>query len=317
MGIQSFSAASIPRRAISFAKRELLMAAFRRAVKATPPMPLDLTATGQMHALTGRNGVFEVVAAFKSLYRFASVRHPLIVHDDGSLAEQHIEFLQTHLPGTVVIRRADADRRILPVLRAAGFARLEQLRERLVFALKLIDLQVYAEGRPALYLDGDILFHQPPDLLFAMLDNAIDPWVDRYNEDVVSSYAWDPESVQRETGVELRPRINAGLVCLRRADYRNDFELFERCLALETPPELFYYVEQTLNAIGLSRSGAQPLPQQYDVCFRDTFRGEYDHWLRTAEDGHIVTSQHYCGGWLQRQHYYQHFIEHVAPTLRG
>lgn len=316
MGTRPSSAASIPRRTLGFAKRKLLVARFRQAVKATPPMTLDVGAHGQLHALTGRGGIFELVAAFKSFYRFAPVRHPLIVHDDGSLGERHIKFIQAHLPGTVVISRAEADRRILPVLRAAGFSRLEQLRARLVFTLKLVDLQVYAEGRPALYLDGDILFHQRPDLLFEMLDNVADPWVDRYNEDVVSSYAWDTGSVQRQAGIALRPRINAGLVCMRRPDYRSDFELFEHCLALETTPDRFYYVEQTLNAIGLTRSGAEPLPPHYDVCFRHSFRGDYDRWLRTAENGHAVTSQHYCGGWLQRQYFYRHFIEYVAPALR-
>lgn len=271
----------------------------------------------QLHALTGRRGIFDLIATFKSFYRFAPVRHPLVVHDDGSLIDADLRLLDAHLPGVSVLRRSDADRRVIPILKASGFTKLITLREKLVFTLKLIDLRVYAEGRPSLYLDSDILFHRPPHLLFEMLAGATEPWLDRYNEDIMSSYAWTPEQIKRVADVTVHPGVNAGMVCLRRPEYAADLELFETCLTLETPPDRFYYVEQTLNAIDLSAHGAEALPPDYDVCFRCVVRGHYDTWLRTGEGGHQVTSQHYCGGWAQRRYFYRHFIDHVAPALRA
>ena len=316
MSRQLRAVTAFPARVVSYARRQILFAAFRSALENTEPLPLERETGAQLHALTGRRGLADVIGAFESFYRFAPTRHPLLVHDDGSLTDADVALVHRHLPGARVVRRAEADRRVAPLLEAAGLRRCIDLRARLPFALKLIDLRVYAEGRPALYFDGDVLFHRSPELVHRMLANQNAPWVDRYNEDVVSSYAWTPEQVANSIGVRLRPQVNAGLVCVRRPDYAEDFELFENCLALETPPDLFYYTEQTLNAIELTRRGAEPLPPDYDVCFRHAARGDYDDWLKRAEGGEQVTSQHYCGGWAQRRFYYHHFIDHVAPALQ-
>jgi hypothetical protein len=250
------------------------------------------------------------------MLRFSTEPMALVVHDDGTLTDDDRATLDAHLPGLRVIGRRQADDEVGVALRDAGLVRCAALRDRHAFALKLFDLRHYAIGRAVLYLDTDILIHRAPVELFAALNAPLDAWMDRYNEDIHTMYAWPEATLLAHTGVAVPPRFNAGLLCLRRE--RHEWDLLEHCLALPMTQEGAYYAEQTLNALDCARHGAAPLPPEYDVSFRHVWRaGDYARWLRHAPGGQEVVSQHYCGGMYRRLHFYRHFIRNVAGTLSG
>ena len=76
--------------------------------------------------------------------------------------------------------------------------------------------------------------------------------------------------------------------------------------------------EPEVGTLVVASAGAVALSDEYDVCFRTTWRGpNYERWLREANGGADVVTQHYCGSPAQRAYYYSHFNELVAPTLTG
>jgi hypothetical protein len=289
--------------------------AFRREVLKTSPIAVGRSDSFAVHVLCGRRTVVEAVATLKSFCRFTEGRHQVAVHDDGTLGPRELAILRQHLPGIDIHPRALADREVGALLTAGGWTRCAELRRTLFFSLKLFDLRHYAQGKPVLYLDTDILFHQPPDDLLAVLRTPPDEWVDRYNEDVVSSYAWKTEVIRETLGVDILPRVNAGFLCLLREN--PDWDFFERALTLLPKPDDMFYAEQTLNAIELTVRGARPLPPSYDVCFRHAWSGDgdFDEFVAEKRRGQPVISQHYCGGTLKRVQYYEHFTRDIRPSL--
>lgn len=272
-----------------------------------PPIRVDSTGDVELHMLFGRRSMHDAVAAVKSFYRFASHRYPLVVHEDGSLTASDARFLGQQLPGLRIIPRSEADVRVGAELRRANLPRCAELRQKLVLSLKYFDLQLYAAGKSVLYLDSDVLFHRSPIELQTALGTAPSAWVDRYNVDINTAYTWPAADMLRVTGVTVPPRINSGLMCVRRETI--DWTLAEECLSLGLPPSAIHFAEQTLWAIDLAHRGARPLAPEYDVCFRNVWTGsDYAAWLRTAVGYSNVVSQHYCGGEAQRDYFYRHVL---------
>jgi len=285
---------------------------FRRLALRSQPVPVPASSDAEVHVLFGHSRVLSAIATLKSLYRFLPTPYALVVHDDGSLTSSDRALVEAHFPGFRLIPRAVADQEVLGELRRRDLMRCARLREELIFALKLFDLQFYGQGRALLYVDTDILFLHEPTELISALSKSPDEWVDRYNEDIHSGYAWPAEEIQRHTSISMLPCINAGMLCIRRDEL--DWEFYEQCLAM---PGLRaqYYAEQTLNAIDISRRGGMPLPPEYDVAFRYAHRGDYSQWLARAPNAHEVITQHYCGSQVHVAYYFEHYVRHVAPVL--
>ena len=105
-----------------------------------------------------------------ALRGFASLRSalggalpPLVVHDDGSLTDADAEQLQEAFPGTRIVRKAEADDRLAPLL--AQRPACASYRAYHAFGIKLFDVMMLSEG-PLRYLDGDILFLKRMQALF-------------------------------------------------------------------------------------------------------------------------------------------------------
>jgi hypothetical protein len=273
----------------------------------------------RVHTLTGHDALPGAVAALKSFCLAAEARFPLVVHDDGTLTRADGRLVAAHLPGARLVPRAEADARVIPALRRAGFTRCARYRAAQVLALKYFDVQMDAAEGTVVYIDSDVLFFRRPDALLDALAVPDEGWRYRYNADVATGgaydwYAWDPRLLRAATGTAIAPRANTGVVCLRRP--APDWSLAERCLALPRAHGL-HYAEQGLYALEFARGGAEPLPPDYDVAFRHARRGAGAEWLREAEGGHLGVSQHYCGGALQKTHFFRDFSRHVAPALRA
>ena len=255
-------------------------AVFRRRVARLAPRPLPAEGPFEIRLLLGARSLLEAVAALDSFLRFDGATAPVVVHDDGTLGRRGWGVFQRHFPGARLVERAVADRAVLAHLEARRLPRLARLRRSFVLTLKLLDMPMLAGGARVLYFDGDVLFHRAPAELLRALVDPDGRRVDRFNEDVTSSYAWDPARIADRCGVRPLEGVNAGVVA-----YTPDVEawpLFEECLRLDPIPGQEWYREQTLWAVALARRGARPLPPEYDVC------------ARHARLGLDVVTQHYC-----------------------
>jgi hypothetical protein len=302
-----------PARVKRAAGRALAVARFRRALLATPPMPSGTSGSPggpELHTIASRQTALEAIATAKSFNRFVDPPLPVVVHDDGTLRPRDVQRILAHLPGARVIRRADADREIDGRLAERGLTRCRALRRDLVFALKLFDIPAYAGGRPVLYTDSDVLCYAEPTAILDALRNGRDT----FNHDVSPGRAWPDALIEERLGIRPDAVANAGLLVVH--DILDEWPFFESCLARLPEPESLYYAEQTLFGILLSRRGARALPDDYDVCFRASWRPpDYHVWLAHARGSEAMTTQHFCGGIIQRSWYYRHFVEHVAPAL--
>jgi hypothetical protein len=231
-----------------------------------------------------------------------------VVHEDGTFGDAERTRFAEHFPGARIISRRQADGEITALLDAAGLHRCAAYRREQVYALKLFDLEHYGSGKRVLYADTDILFFTRPAALLDALNAPDDQWIDRYNEDVRSCYTWSSDRVARETGIELLPRVNTGLMALRFGD--PDWTSYEAWLAM---PERSFFSEQTLRAMQLSAAGAQPLPSEYDVCFRHAWEGrDWNASLAEKRRGRDVVSEHFCGGLECRVLFYERCLERAT-----
>lgn len=100
-----------------------------------------------------------------------------MIHEDRSFRRSEYETMCHHFPGVRVIKRADADATILPMLDAAGFKLSAMERRRNVTTLELFHLQYFAQGKRVLLMDTDILFFQRPDELLRAMASPENEWV--------------------------------------------------------------------------------------------------------------------------------------------
>jgi hypothetical protein len=295
---------SLPRkirnRVVKFATYFPRQQKLNRTVAKTKPMPVDATGPAQVHMLCGHSRLADGIATLKSFYRFAPIRYPLVFHDDGTLTAGDGQTLSQHFPGVRVIWRRDSDPHVNGLLAQRGLKNCVALRAKQPHQLKLFDFVVYASGKPFIQLDSDILFLKAPTEVFDSLARPGSGWKDRYNVDFTESYTFGIEQVKRETGIDLLPNVNVGLMCLLRDE--SSFEQFEKWITMPVMPDRSeYFLEQSLSAIESSRRGAAPLGPEYDVG------GELQ------SKGGDVVSEHYCSTY--RPYFYDHFCDRVAPTL--
>lgn len=275
------------------------------ALRTVPPVWLDADGPVEVHILCGRRTVPDALAMLTTFYHYAPP-YPLVVHDDGTLGARDRRRLRRAFPSLSILTRRTTDREVLARLTAAGLTRCLAERRRNVFMRKLFDLQYYARGKRALYLDTDILVLDEPRALLDALTAPDEAWADRYNEDVRSCYAAGAQRAADAMGVTLRPGVNAGLFCVRLAAMP-DWPTIEAQLAILGPDE--YFAEQTVWALHFSASGGRPLPPVYDVCFRHAWAGgNWDANARAQVRGEPVVTQHYCGGPQLRALFYPRFL---------
>jgi hypothetical protein len=154
-----------------------------------------------------------------SLARFSDRRVRLILHDDGSLTDEDMTRLLSHLSPARVVRRAKADERMAEELRR--FPASASFRNETCMGLKLLDSLYFNSSDIYCYSDADVLFLRPFRDLFRLPDgttNALfmhDSWGNCY-----SFRSWQLLTTK---GIKLPQRINAGLSCIRRSKYDPDF----------------------------------------------------------------------------------------------
>jgi len=213
-----------------------------------------------IHMVTCHRHVDMALWCLKSFSYYAEESPHITIHDDGTLTAHDKELLRSHLDRCTVIDKSEADETMNEALRA--YPRCRQMRARSEFycALKLFDPSVYSPTDVIVLVDSDILFFQHPSELldYAKHGNPC------FNSDYLDAYAVPAEELRRRLDINIFPKVNAGLVVLRRADC--DLNFIERYFAcFSAPIRDVNRHEQTLHALLLSRSGAHRLSNAYQI----------------------------------------------------
>jgi len=222
---------------------------FPLAIYDSRPVPCGETRGYEVHILTCERDRTMAFWALKSFYHYLGERPPLVVHDDGSLAEESVRLFHGHFPGCTVIRasQADADPRLRDALKALPLCELWRFRCDFQLAKKLFDFPCLSAEPFIVGIDSDILFfRQPVEILEC--SRAAAPFM---TSDYQDAYEFDAP--------ELIPRLNTGLFGLRRDAF--DFRLVETLIESwvdAAPARRFQFwkgwLEQTLLACLFSRS---------------------------------------------------------------
>jgi hypothetical protein len=205
-----------------------------------------------VYCLCGTGSVTEALWSLTSFYRFADVDWPLTIHGDGSLTPADIELLQTHFPNVSIIRRAEADRLMEPIL--AKYPHCRALRNKHVFGLRLMDSEQLSVARSRINIDTDVLFFRPPTELIEAALRHDEPNI--FNRETgAQGYAIKGEALHEFTGLPVPDEINAGLSILRKGTF--PLAELEEMLARGAEAWDTYLQEQTLTAVSSVRRAGE------------------------------------------------------------
>jgi len=172
--------------------------------------------------MLGQKHVDLAARCLGSLVRFYNEPVEVIAHEDGSLTEEDQERFIACVPGAKFILKKDADGPMNEFM--ARYPACRRLRDRLVFGLKIFDIQVLETSENLAYTDCDILFLRPFKSLFKMPPDPKAAGVFMY--DPRQAYCLTPLQLLMTPGLRLADRLNGGLLYFRRSAF--DWDRVER-----------------------------------------------------------------------------------------
>lgn len=176
----------------------------------------------ELHMLIGKRHVGMSLWAIKSLLHFSDQRFHIVLHDDGSLRQEDLNKLSTHLPNVKVILRADADRAMAdkladyPLCKTFRFSVVETANHRgqkynmFIMSLILLDMNLLSSAEKIMILDADVLFFKKPVELINWINHQEDQ-SNLYSVEKFRPY----RDKQNRLQFDLKPAetLNSGLLC--------------------------------------------------------------------------------------------------------
>ena len=261
----------------------------------------------EVHMLLHHKRIYEGIWSLYSFAHFCGRSCRIVIHDDGTLTESDVVALHRVFPQCQVIDRRTADSVVLGYFHREGLSRCAQLRQNLIFALKLFDPFFFLGSRYFILLDSDVLFFSRPNELIDGLETIEEDkdLPNLYSTDNGYRYCIDPTELASLIGKDCIERFNPGVLRVRRGTL--NFQRIEQYLQYP----LFwaqngtgnYYAELTLWAMELTIAGAHPLPDTYAIC-------------PSIHEPHLV-SGHYCGGGYWKTLYYSQGLPSLVPIFIG
>jgi hypothetical protein len=196
----------------------------------------------------------------KSMHHFAGRLPATVIHVQKQLKPSASAALRFHFPNARVVQADEAEQLVTAHLISQGLIRTLHWWHRSSIMHKLVTVQVLCSSRNLLWLDSDILFFGRPDACLDIADAPLSRVF--FQKDCLDSYTLGVAEARNRLGINLLPRINAGIV-LRAKD----------SIALEQVEDLLQYpevakpsghVEQTLQALcACSTHQVEFLPESY------------------------------------------------------
>jgi hypothetical protein len=192
-----------------------------------------------LHTMAGRNHVDLAARCLGSIVKYYDQLIHVIVHEDGTIQPEDVVRFREKVPNSTFIFKKDAD----PIVNEfmAKYPACRRLRDRLVYGLKIFDIQILEEGPELSYSDCDILFLRPVSKLFRMPDDRTAGGV--FMKDPRKAYCLTPFQLMQNRRLRLADRLNGGLLHFRRADF--DWDLVEWFLTHDEYVIHPYWKEQT------------------------------------------------------------------------
>lgn len=236
----------------------------RKNILKTKPIINTNNKKCEIHVLTSSKDCLNLIWALKSFYYFSKKNYSLCIHEDGSLSGKEINNLEKHFPNARIIRRAEAESKILPSLKEK-YPLSYEIRKDYIISVKEFDFLHYLETDKMLAFDSDILFFDNPKFLIDKIED--DSYKKNiFNRDIETAYSISPKDIKKSIGLEVIEKFNSGLGLLHKESLK--WNWIEEFLKI---PNFFghnWRFEQTLMCLCSSRWGVELLPNEYDVTLK-------------------------------------------------
>ena len=268
-----------------------------------PPVQTDdvsADASVEVHLVCCLKDYLCALWALKTFYFTAGVSYPLIVHLNGTMTTRALSRLRTHLPNARIVEQRAIEGIVTDWLVNNNCPRLQQVRSKNGFMLKLVDVNLLSEAPRLLVLDSDVLFFRRPDELLSAVKSAQDGML--FQRDAGSTYNLTLDEARTQLGINLAPRVNTGIMLFAK----NAVDLC-RCETLLEHPAVARqtgWIEQTLYALVASES--------------DSVRylsGDYLVSLEPKENLASLVARHYAGP--SRRYLTENGLPFALQTLCG
>jgi hypothetical protein len=249
----------------------------------TRPTPCELagsTTLPELHTMCHGGDWMLVIWMLKSIHHFSGQLPPTVIHVQKQLKPSASAALRFHFPNARVVQADQAEQLVAAHLISQGFVRTLHWWHRSPIMHKLVTVQALCNSKNLLWLDSDILFFRRPSVCLDIADVPLSRIL--FQKDCLDSYTLEAGEARDRLGINLLPRINAGIV-LRAKD----------AIALRQVEELLQYpevakpsghIEQTLQALcACSTQQVDFLPESYALAL--------DRRLNPAD----LVCRHYAG----------------------
>ena len=236
--------------------------------------------------LANKLNFYESVAA---LYSFCYWKRDIQIHyhEDGTLTEKEISYLENMFRGIEIFRRSEQDVEVRDYLISKKLDDCAELRGHFVFAIRSFDMIIHKKTPYLLQIDSDVLFFSKPHEILDIVDKG--NYNGCYNLDVSNAYTFSPETMGKYVPVPVVNRFNAGVFM---HNFNEDFFSFFQDILKKQPEAITsWHLEQTVFAMYASLKGDfLALPKYYDLARKERSLGTKlvsEHYVHhTGSDFH-------------------------------
>ena len=165
---------------------------------------MSITEPIPVRTLLGARGFESSLTCLRSLVQYSADPVRLIVHEDGTLTDQHSEKLLSLAPSVELVSRSRADSIVLPQLNR--YPRCQAARAMGPLFLKLFDISLMSEGN-LIYSDSDVYFLRRFTGVFRPASEEYVFMTDSFN-----AYSVRPWKIWPFSRIKIGGRVNTGFI---------------------------------------------------------------------------------------------------------
>jgi hypothetical protein len=238
----------------------------KKAALKLPPIHLSTDKILEVSYLTGAKYWHQTIFCAYTLAGYLDGQLGVKLYSDGTLTNEHIDFINRAFPGVEVITKKQMLQHLAAVLAQHTFPTLRYLRNWHPFFRRLID--IHTDPSWTIHLDSDMIFFGKPGQILEAYQHKTAVYM---KEQLASSYFVDSEDVLRDKyDINCIKSVNGGIVAYdnNRVDY-TDLEEKAKLLLQHYPHAGPAQVEQTLMSYVLYHQTAAALDEKTYTIFYD------------------------------------------------
>ena len=210
----------------------------------------------KIYFLTGKNFLYQTLFCIYSIAKFSEEKFQFVLVDDGSFDETDLHFINSKLPGCLIITKETINDNLAQLLPIEQFPYLHHKRKVYPHIKKLTDVHSLRNlGEWKLVIDSDMLFWAEPAEIISWLKN---PTSVIYMKDCEESYGFNTKDMETLCGNPIPDKLNVGVIGINSTTI--NWEEVEGWAKKLEVAYASYYLEQALSAMIVAGENKTMLP---------------------------------------------------------